>query len=60
MNARERALDRFCEDMEEVLHVMVQEGQTYDDALDELLSEYDDFFRAILEEEIQDEEIVAG
>lgn len=59
MNARERALDRFCDDMEEVLHVMVQEGQTYDDALDELLSEYDEFFRVILEEELEDEDLTA-
>lgn len=49
--AEDRALDRFIDDMDEVLHVMVSEGWNDLDAIDHLLGEYDEFYRVLLEEE---------
>lgn len=59
MNARQRALDQFCDEMDEVIYIMGEEGWTYDDALDHLLGEYDEYWRALFKEELENEDLTA-
>lgn len=60
MNARERALDYFCDELDGYLEALIEEGMSFDEALGEAMFEYDEFWRACLQEELDKEDLTAG
>lgn len=61
MNARERALDTFCFELDEYLAAVMEEQEcSYDDAVDHAMGEYDEYWRALFEEELENENLTTG
>ena len=60
MSARERALDYFCQELDGYLEALVEGGMTFDDAVGEAMFEYDEFWRACLENELEKEDLTVG
>lgn len=59
MNARQRALEIFCDEVDLYIEAAMEEGLTFDEALDDALSEYDEVWRVIYQNELQSEDLTA-
>lgn len=49
----------FIDELEEYLHACEDEGMTWDEAIAEAMFEYDEFWRACLEQELENEDFTA-
>lgn len=59
VNAYQRALEIFCDELDLYLDALVAEGYTYDEAIDEAMLEYDEVWRVIYQRELEEEDIKA-
>ena len=61
MNARWRALNRYCEEEEEYIKATMDEySMSWGEALTYCLTEDDEYFRELFQEELEREDLTAG
>lgn len=61
MNARRRALTRYCEEQEDYIQAIREEFQvSWDKAVDYAVTHDDEYFRALFQEELEREDLTAG